>query len=123
MEPNVKRGKIILISIICASLLLDATMTALVTFKFGLHRLPHGIIRFLVTSTFMYYIYTGKRWVKNLFAGLLIYSVISILLSYNTSLLLHPLMLLLLIVHSVSATLLIFSKDVRSYLDEKATRV
>ncbi|MCT4621582.1 MAG: hypothetical protein N4A62_19615 [Marinisporobacter sp.] len=120
MEINLKRGKLILVMIICSILLLDATTTALVTIKFGLHRLSHGIMRFIVTAIFMYFIYKGKRWAKNLFVGLLIYAIIVTLIRYDMTLLLNPLMLLFLAVCSVSAFSLIFSKEIRFFLEEKS---
>jgi len=120
MKCNPKRGKIIILIIICTMLLLDATSTALVTFKFGLYKLPHGIIRFLVTSTFTYYIYKGKRWAKNLFVGTLLAAVLSLLMNSDKSILLNPFIIFMLSVFSISGILLMFSKDVRYHFEDKA---
>jgi hypothetical protein len=120
VEIDLRRGKVILIMIICSILILDATITALATIKFGLHRLSHGIMRFVVTAIFMYHIYRGKRWAKNLFVGLLICAIIVTLIRLDMALLLNPLILLFLAVCSVSAFLLMFSKEIRYFLEEKS---
>jgi hypothetical protein len=120
VETNIKRGKIILLIIIIAILLLDAITTTLVTIRFGVNRLPSGIIRLLITATFMYYIYKGNRWLKNIFVGLLVFGIVSSVMIYNLSILFNPLMLLLLSIYSISAGVLIFSKDVKSIFNGTA---
>lgn len=118
MNTNVRRGKTILLVIICAMLLLDAIITTLVTAKFGLQRLPQGIVRFVVTATLMYFVYKGKRMVKNVIVGLLLYSIYSTIKTSNSELISNPLIIILLIVYSVSAVLLVFQKDVRCIFEE-----
>lgn len=118
MNCNPKRGKTILLIIICIMLLLDVSTTALVTYKFGLNRLPSGIMRFFITSIFMYFIYNGSRLVKNLFVGLLLASVVGTIMSFGMSVFLTPALLLLLIIFIVSGVLLMFSRDVRCLFED-----
>ena len=116
-DINIKKGRTILLIIICSILLFDGVLTALTTHEFGLQRLSHGILRFLVTATFMYFIYKGKRRIKNIFVGLLLFAIITTLTTCDMSILSNPLMLLLLFVYATSAILLMFSKSVKCFFE------
>lgn len=120
MNTSIRRGRRILLVIICAILLLDAVITTLATAKFGVQRLPQGIVRFLVTATLMYFLYKGKRMVRNVFVCLLLYSIYTTLQTSNLELIANPLIIILLVVYSVSAVLLMFQRDVRGIFEENA---